>query len=209
MPRLCILTFDPPAQVPLRYEGFFRRLRELGYAEGKTIAIDIKSSDGINERFPELARQCVESRSDLIVATSTPAAQAAKQATSTIPIAMTPLGDPVGSGLIQSFARPGGNVTGLTFGAGPMSGKRLALLKEAMPQLSRVLVLAYGVDPITMPQLAEMRKVAKQLGLTLHVHDIDTVHDLTVARRGRRIERRQSSRSPRVFSSCIASGCWI
>lgn len=181
MPKLCFLTFEPPEQVSVRYESIFQRMRELGYVEGKTIAIDIKSPDGINERFPVLARQCVDARPDIIVVTSTPAAQAAKQATSTIPIVMTPLGDPVGSGLIQSLPRPGGNITGLTFAAGPLAGKRLELLKEAMPRLSRVLVLAYGVDPITPPQLTEMRKVARRLGLTLQVHDIDTVEDIATA----------------------------
>ncbi|MSQ62639.1 MAG: ABC transporter substrate-binding protein, partial [Betaproteobacteria bacterium] len=112
MLKLCFLTFEPPEQVSVRYGSIFRRMRELGYVEGKTITIDIKSPDGINERFPVLARQCVDTRPDIIVVTSTPAAQAAKQATSTIPILMVALGDPVGSGLIQSLARPGGNITG-------------------------------------------------------------------------------------------------
>lgn len=181
MPKLCFLTFEPPEQVSVRYGSIFRRMRELGYVEGKTITIDIKSPDGINERFPVLARQCVDTRPDIIVVTSTPAAQAAKQATSTIPILMVALGDPVGSGLIQSLARSGGNITGLSWPAGPLAGKRLALLKEAMPRLSRVLVISYGVDPITPTQLTEMRKVARHLGLTLQVHDIDTVEDIATA----------------------------
>ena len=178
IPRLCVLAFDPELQVPIRFQPFFHGLRDLGYVDGKNITIDIRAANGVAEQFPALAAQCVASRADVIVVTTTPAAQAAKQATSTIPIVMHPLGDPVGTGLVKSLARPGGNVTGLTFMAPDIAAKRLGLLKEAIPRLSRVLVLSYLVDPIAPPQVAEMRKAAATLGIKLQVHEVRTVEDI-------------------------------
>ena len=180
-PRLCFLTFDPAAQATTRFQAFFKGLLDLGYVEGKNILLDIRSAEGAGQRFPELARQCVESRADVIVVTTTPAAQAAKQATSTIPIVMSPLADPVGAGLVKSLARPGGNVTGQTHMAVSMSAKRLSLLKEAFPRLSRVLVLSYLVDPIAPLQIAEMQKVATATGLKLQVREIRAVKDYAPA----------------------------
>ena len=177
LPRLCVLALDPPAQVPIRFKPFFQGLRDLGYVEGRNIAIDIRSADGVGERFPSLASQCVQSRADVIVVMTTPAAQAAKNATSTIPIVMHPLGDPVGTGLVKSLARPGGNITGLSFMAPGMAEKRLSLLKEAIPRLSRVLVLSYLVDPIAPLQVAAMRKVAATLGMKLQIIEIRRVED--------------------------------
>src|SRR5262245_62711990 len=112
MPRLCFLTFDPPKAS--RFDPFFQRLRELGYVDGQTIAIDYLSAEGQGDRFPALATECLRRKADVIVVTTTPAAQAAKSATSTIPIVMMALGDAVGTGLVTSLARPGGNVTGTT-----------------------------------------------------------------------------------------------
>lgn len=178
IPRLCVLSFDPELQIPIRFQPFFQGLRDLGYVDGKNITIDIRAANGVGERFPALAAQCVASRADVIVVTTTPAAQAAKQATKTIPIVMHPLGDPVGTGLVKSLARPGGNITGLTFMATGIAAKRLGLLKDAFPRLSRVLVLSYLVDPIAPPQIAEMRKAAATLGIKLQVHEVRTVADI-------------------------------
>src|SRR6266849_4178529 len=135
IPKLCFLTFDPgTAQSPSpRFEAFFQGLRDLGYVDGQTITIDYLSADGRGERFPALAAECLRLKADVVVVTTTPAAQAAKKATRTIPIVMHLLGDPVGTGLVVSLARPGGNVTGLTMMASGLSAKRLALLKEAVP----------------------------------------------------------------------------
>src|SRR5262245_36667742 len=113
IPRLCFLTFDPGTRT--RLEPFFQGLRDLGYVDGQSIAIDHLSADGQGERYPALAADCVRLKADIIVACTTPATQAAKNVTRTIPIVMCPLGDPVGTGLVASLARPGGNVTGLTF----------------------------------------------------------------------------------------------
>jgi putative ABC transport system substrate-binding protein len=181
IPRLCFVTFDPGTVKSNRFTAFFRGLRDLGYVDGKTIIIDYLSADGQGERFPALAADCLRLKADIIVVTTTPAANAAKNATRTIPIVMYPLGDPVGTGLVASLARPGGNVTGLTYIASGLAAKRLQLLKEAVPTISRVLVLTYRVDPIAAPQLEEMDATASTLGVKLLVHDIRAVEEIPAA----------------------------
>src|SRR5260221_7559678 len=156
IPRLCFLTFDPGTAQSNRFKPFFQGLRDLGYVEGQTITIDYLSADGQGERFSALAADCLRLKADIIVVTTTPAAQAAKNATRTIPIVLYPLGDPVATGLVASLARPGENVTGLTHMASALAAKRLELLKEAVPSISRVLVLSYLVDPIAAPQVKEL-----------------------------------------------------
>src|SRR5262249_12595855 len=131
VPRLCFLTFDPgtlQSRSP-RFDPFFDGLRDLGYVD----AIDYLSANGQGERFPALATQCVGLTPDIIAVTTTPAAQAAKNATRTIPIVMTALGDPVGTGLVDSLAQPGGNITGQSLMVREAAAKRLGLLKEAVP----------------------------------------------------------------------------
>ena len=149
--------------------------------DGQTIAIDYLTADGQSERFPALAADCLRLKADIIVVTTTPAANAAKNATRSIPIVMYPLGDPEVTGLVASLARPGGNVTGLTFMASGLAAKRLGLLKEAVPKISRVLVLSYRVDPIAAPQLEELEVAAASLGVKLLVQDIRTVDDIPAA----------------------------
>jgi putative ABC transport system substrate-binding protein len=180
-PRLCFLTFDPEASRSTRFGAFFRGLRDLGYADGQTITIDYLSADGRGERFPALAAECLRLKADIIVASTTPATQAAKNATRTIPIVMLHLGDPVGAGLVDSLVRPGGNVTGNTIMVSELAAKRLALLKEAVPKISRVLVLAYLVDPIAPLQVKALKETAPSLGVTLQVQDIRTADDLPAA----------------------------
>jgi putative ABC transport system substrate-binding protein len=181
IPRLCFLTFDPGTLESTRFKPFFQALHDLGYVDGQTITIDYLSANGQGEHFPDLARDCLRLRADVIVVTTTPAANAAKNATRTIPIVMYPLGDPVGTGLVASLARPGGNVTGLTFMASGLAAKRLELLKEAVPKISRVLVLSYRVDPIAAPQLKELEVAATTLGVKLLVCDIRTAEDIPAA----------------------------
>jgi putative tryptophan/tyrosine transport system substrate-binding protein len=120
-------------------------------------------------------------KADIIVVTTTPAAEAAKKATRTIPIVMHMLGDPVATGLVASLARPGENVTGVTIMASGLSAKRLELLKEVVPRLSRVLVLSYLVDPIAAPQIRELESAARSLGVKLLVRDVQTGDDLPAA----------------------------
>jgi len=181
IPRLCFLTFDPGTPQSSRFTPFFQGLRDLGYVDGQTIAIDYLSAEGRGERFPALAADCLRLKADIVVVTTTPAAQAAKNATRTIPIVMHSLGDPVGTGLVASLARPGGNVTGTTLLASGLAAKRLGLLKEIVPRISRVLVLSYLVDPIAAPQVKELESAARSLGITLLVHDIRTADDLPAA----------------------------
>jgi ABC-type uncharacterized transport system substrate-binding protein len=180
IPRLCFLTFDPGTPQSSRFNSFFQGLRELGYVDGQTVSIDYLSAGGRGQEFSVLAADCVRLKADVIVVT-TPAAQAAKNATQTIPIVMHSLGDPVATGLVASLARPGGNVTGTTLLASGLSAKRLGLLKEIVPRISRVLVLSYLDNPIAAPQVKELERAAHSLGIKLLVRDILTPDDLPAA----------------------------
>ena len=183
IPRLCFLTFDPgtlQSRSP-RFDVFFDSLRDLGYVDGKTIAIDYLSADGKDGRFPALVSECLRLKANIIAVSTTPAAQAAKRATRTVPIVMIALGDPLGTGLVESIARPGGNVTGMSMMVPELAVKRLELLKEAVPKVSRVLVLSYLSDPIAPLQVAALDRVAPSLGVTLFVRDIRSGADLAPA----------------------------
>jgi ABC-type uncharacterized transport system substrate-binding protein len=120
---------------------FRQGLREHGYVEGQNVVIEFRTAEGKIERFPDLARELVRLKVDLIVAGTTPAARGARQATTTVPIVAFAMGDPVGDGLVDSLARPGGNITGLTFLGPQLVPKRLELLKELLPKVSRVAAL--------------------------------------------------------------------
>jgi len=181
IPRLCFLTFDPSTLQSNRFDAFFQGLRDLGYANGQNIAIDYMSAAGDGDRFPALAAECLRLKADVIAVSTTPAAQAAMAATHTIPIIMIGLGDPVRTGLVNSLAQPGGNVTGLSLMVPEVAAKRLGLLKEAIPGISRVLVLSYLADPIAPLQVRALEEAAPSLGVTLQVHDIGTADDLPTA----------------------------
>ena len=183
IPRLCFLTFDPGTLLsrPPRFDAFFEGLHDLGYVDGKTIAIDYLSANGSSERFPALAAECLRLKADIIAVSTTPAAQAVKNATRTVPIVMIALGDPVGTGLVDSLARPGGNITGMSMMVPELAAKRLGLLKEAVPGISRVLVLSYLADPIAPLQVKALKEAARSLGVTLQIHDIRTADDLPAA----------------------------
>jgi ABC-type uncharacterized transport system substrate-binding protein len=181
IPRLCFLTFDPGTLQSTRFDAFFQALRDLGYVNGQTITIDYLSAGGHGERFPALAEECLRLKADIIALSTTPAAQAAKNATRTIPIVMIALGDPVGTGLVDNLARPGGNVTGMSLMVPELAVKRLELLKEGVPSISRVLVLTYLVDPIAPLQVKALNEAAPLLGVTLQIQDIRTADDLPAA----------------------------
>jgi len=183
IPHLCFLTFDPgtlQSRSP-RFDAFFDSLRELGYVNGQTISIDYLSAEGSDQRFPDLVSECLRRNADVIAVSTTPGAQAAKRATRTVPIVMIALGDPVGTGLLESIAKPGGNVTGMSMMVPELAVKRLELLKEAVPSISRVLVLSYLSDPIAPLQVAALDKVAPSLGVTLFVRDIRSSADIAPA----------------------------
>ncbi|HMF27108.1 MAG TPA: ABC transporter substrate-binding protein [Pseudolabrys sp.] len=183
IPRLCFLTFDPGTlhSRTARFDPFFDGLRELGYIDGQTISIDYLSAEGSDERFPDLVSECLRRNPDIIAVSTTPAAQAAKRGTRTVPIVFTALGDPVGTGIVESLAKPGGNVTGMSIMAPDITVKRLELLKEAVPGISRVLVLSYLADPIAPLQVAALDKAAPSLGVTIFVRDIRSETDLRPA----------------------------
>src|SRR4030095_32179 len=144
-----------------RIEAFRQGLRELGYVEGKNINFELRSADGKLERLPNLAAELVRLKVDIIVTAGAPSARAAKGATVTIPIVMMQVGDPVGSGFVASLARPGGNIAGLSALAPELSGKRLELLKEIVPKLSRVAVFGTSASPDNAQSLREGEIAAK------------------------------------------------
>jgi ABC-type uncharacterized transport system substrate-binding protein len=142
-------------------------LRELGYTEGQNFAIEIRSANGSGERLPELAAELVRLPVDVIVATFTPCALAAKQATTTIPIVMVAVADPTGTGLVQSLARPGGNVTGFSNMGAETAGKSVELFRDMLPSLRRVAVLANPIDPFTQPFLEQVRLAGRATGIEI------------------------------------------
>jgi putative ABC transport system substrate-binding protein len=181
IPRLCFLTFDPGTLQSTRFGGFFEGLHDLGYVDGQTITIDYLSADGRGEQFPALAAECLRLKTDIIAVSTTPAAQIAKNATRTIPIVMIALGDPVGTGLVDSLDQPGRNLTGTSLMVPELAAKRLDLLKDAVPGISRVLVLSYLADPIAPLQVKALKEAADSLGVTLQIQDIRTADDLPAA----------------------------
>jgi putative ABC transport system substrate-binding protein len=146
-------------------EAFREGLHELGYLEGRNIVIELRNAAGKNERLSALVNDLLRLKVDVILAVNTPAAQAVKKATATVPVVITRIGDPVQAGLVASLGRPGGNVTGLSFMHTEFSAKRLELLRELLPGLSRVVALFNADNPSHTPQIAEMGRASSQLGL--------------------------------------------
>jgi putative ABC transport system substrate-binding protein len=150
------------------HESFRQGLRELGWVEGHNILIDYRFAEGSFDRLPDLAAELVRLKVDVIAAGPTPAAVAAKNATGTIPIVMVNVGDPVGVGLIASLARPGGNVTGLSFSVGMDTlGKGLELLREAVPKVRRVAILSNPANPSHALAISNVKTAARSLGVEL------------------------------------------
>jgi ABC-type uncharacterized transport system substrate-binding protein len=156
-------------------------LRELGYVDGRNITLEIRWAEGRNERLPELVAELVRLKVDVLVVATTPGALAAKNATRTIPIVLVAVGDPVGSGLVASLARPGGNVTGLSLLNQELSGKRLELLKEGLPRISRVAILTNPGNPIHATFWKETDTAAQTLGLQLQPISVRAPEDLDEA----------------------------
>jgi len=154
------------------FELFRRALRALGYVDGKNITFEYRSADNKFDRLPALADELVRLKVDVLVTSSTPAALAAKNATRTIPIVFLNVADPVAAGLVDSLARPGGNITGLTNIAPVLAGKRLELLKETIPKLSRVALLWNPQASGSTQQWKESQLAARELGLQLHSMEV-------------------------------------
>ena len=172
IPRIGYLGVNSPSSNPARIETFRQGLRELGYIEGKNIVIEWRHHEGKIDRLPALAAELVRLKVDIIITVGPPAARAAKEATVTIPIVMMQVGDPVGSGFVASLARPGGNITGLSSLAPELSGKRLELLKEIVPKLSRVAVFGTSTSPDNAQSLREVELAAGALKVKLQYLDV-------------------------------------
>ena len=165
VPRIGVLMVGTE-KTTTSLKAFFQRLHELGYLEGKNIVVEYRYAEGKLERLPDLAAELVRSNVAVIVTSGTPATQAAKQATSTIPIVVGSAGDLVGVGLVASLAKPGGNVTGLTAISPDLSGKRLELLTGVLPKASRVAVLWYPSQWDDM-EVKQTESVAQALGVQI------------------------------------------
>jgi putative tryptophan/tyrosine transport system substrate-binding protein len=153
---------------------FARKLRDYGYAEGQNIRLLSRFAEGRDERYPVMAAELAALPVDLIVTWGTPAALAAKQATSTIPVVMGAIGDPVSVGIVSNLARPDGNITGFAAQNVDLDGKRLELLKDLLPHLSRVGMLANSANPILDVSLQKLRPAAEQLRVAVDVVDIQS-----------------------------------
>jgi putative tryptophan/tyrosine transport system substrate-binding protein len=160
---------------------FREGLRELGYVEGQNIVIEYRWAEGKYERFPSLIAELLAQRVEVIVTAGTPATQAVKKATTSVPLVMVGVGDPVASGIVVSLKRPGGNITGVTSIGDETQGKRLELLREILPTASSIAVLSNPENQSNGPVLNELRAAAKILGMKVQVFDVKTAGDLEEA----------------------------
>jgi len=181
VPRIGFQSAVSPSAIAARIEAFRQGLRELGYVEGKNIIIEYRYADGKFDRLPALAAELVRLKVDVIVTTGPTSTRAAKEATVTIPIVMAFDSDPVGSGVVASLARPGGNITGLSSLTADLSGKRLELLKEILPKLSRLAVLGTSASPGMAQQLRETELAAGAFGMQFQFLDILDPKDIEAA----------------------------
>jgi putative tryptophan/tyrosine transport system substrate-binding protein len=170
--RIGYLGLTTADSLPKRTEAFRAGLRDLGYQEGRDFVIEYRWADGNYDRLPALLADLIRLKVDVIVTHGTPGVLAAKQATTTIPIVMAVVGDALGLGIVSNLARPGGNVTGLTFFNPELAAKRLELLKETMPDLTDVGLLLNLANPINESILPEMSRFAQPLKLKLHQFDV-------------------------------------
>jgi putative ABC transport system substrate-binding protein len=180
-PTIGFLVAGTPLSHGQWVAAFVQRLRELGWIEGRTIAIEYRWGEGRNERFAEIAAEFVQRKVDVIVTSATAAVVAAKQATSVIPIVFAAAGDPVGTGLVASLARPGGNVTGLSIQQTDVAAKRLELLREVVPGLGRLAILANVGSPSVVLDMREVEATARTLGLEVTTLEIRRGEDIAPA----------------------------
>src|SRR5262245_36155003 len=164
-----------------RLATFVKRLRDLGWIEGRTIAIEYRWSEGHNERLAETAAELVRLKMDVIVTSATPPSVAVKQATSAIPIVFAAVADPVGAGVVESLARPGGNATGLSLQQTDAAGKRIELLREVVPNLRRLAITYNGGNPSVLLDMREAQTATRVLGLEAVTSDIRLPEDITPA----------------------------
>jgi putative tryptophan/tyrosine transport system substrate-binding protein len=179
-PTVGIMGSGTPATQGHWYAAFIQRLRELGWIEGRTVAVEYRWAEGRDERFADIAAEFVQRKVDVIVTTATVGVVAAKQATSVIPIVFV-TGDPVGTGLVASLARPGGNATGLSLQQTETNGKRLELLREVIPGLSRLAILANVGSPAVVLDMRGVQAAARTYGLEVTTLEIRRGEDIAPA----------------------------
>ena len=178
LPTIGVLGAGTPSSHGQWVAACVRRLHELGWIEGRTVAIEYRWAEGRTERFDEIAAEFVRRKVDIIVTSATTAIVAAKQATSVIPIVFAAAGDPVGTGLVASLARPGGNVTGLSLQQTDVAAKRLELLREFVPGLRRLAILANVDGPAVVLDMREVQTTARPLGLEVITSEIRRGEDI-------------------------------
>jgi len=164
-----------------RVAAFTGRLRELSWMEGRTVIIDYRWTEGRSDLAADIAGEFARRKVDIIVTSGTPLIAAAKQVTTSIPIVFTAAGDPVGSGLVASLARPGGNVTGLSVLATDLASKRLDLLRQLVPELRRVAIMGNVDNPVIVQELGEYQAASRALGLQVITSEIRRVPDIAPA----------------------------
>ena len=177
--RIGILEPIPATQNAANLDALRKGLRDLGYIEGRNLIIEYRSADGRAERFPDLASELVRLKVDLIVTRGTPAAKAVKGATGTIPVVMAAMGEPLA--VVATLAHPGGNITGLTTFSIELTGKRVEVIKELVPSLSRVALLQNMGNPVAPPEWEETKTAARSLGLQAELLDVRSQGDLSRA----------------------------
>ncbi len=179
--RIGLLLAGPISPRTHLVEAFRQGLGELGYVEGQNFALVIRSAERGAEQLPDRAAELVRLNVDVIVAVTTPAVQAAQHATRKIPIVMVSIADPVATGFVASLVRPGGNTTGFSIISPELSGKRLQLLKEVVPRVSRIAVLFNPTDPGNALQMRETEAAARVLGVQLQALEVRSLNDLETA----------------------------
>jgi putative ABC transport system substrate-binding protein len=177
LPTIGLLGASTPSAWSQWVAAFVQRLRDLGWIEGRTIAIEFRWAEGRTERYTEIATEFVRLKVDVIVTTGG-AVLATMQATSVIPIVFALALDPVGSGMVKSLARPGGNVTGLSLQSTDLSGKRLELLREVVPSLRRLAIMANASYPAAVLEVGEVQAAARSLGLEVAIPEIRRAEDI-------------------------------
>src|SRR5262249_25512043 len=180
-PTIGFLGSGTPASQGQWVAAFLQRLRELGWIEGRNITIEYRWAEGSSDRAAELAAEFVRLKVDVIVTYATPIVLAAKQSTSAIPIVFAVAADPLGTGLVATLARPGGNVTGLSVQATDLGGKRLELLRDLIPGLHRLVVMANGGNSASVLEMREVQVAARLLGFEAKTLDIRQAEDIAPA----------------------------
>ena len=181
LPTIGFLGAATPSAWSQRVAAFVQRLRELGWTEGRTVVVEYRWAEGRSERFLEIAAEFAQLKVDVIVAAGTPAILAARQATSVVPIVFVGAGDPVGTGLVASLPRPGGNVTGLSAQTTDTVGKRLELLRELMPGIRRLAIMGNVDNPVSVLEMREIGAACAALGLEADALEIRRTADIVPA----------------------------